>query len=71
MKTIEKATDLLDMIDQEALLQDKVNEFGSLDLSERESECVSYNFSLATNKWLVFKGLFEKAEQRIKELEGK
>ena len=69
MKHIEKATDLLSMIDEDNLLHDKVDEFGSLDLSERESEAVSYNLSLATNQWMVLKGRLERAEQRIKELE--
>ena len=69
MKHIEKATDLLSMIEEDNLLHDKVDEFGSLDLSERESEAVSYNLSLATNQWMVLKGRLERAEQRIKELE--
>ena len=66
MKTIEKATDLIPMLDQEALLMDKFNEFGVLDLSERESECVVHNFSVAAHKWMVLKGQLEKAEQRIR-----
>ena len=69
MKHIEKATDLLSMIDEDNLLHDKVDEFGSLDLSERESECIANNLSLATNQWMVLKGRLERAEQRIKELE--
>ena len=69
MKHIEKATDLLSMIDEDNLLHDKVDEFGSLDLSEREIECVSYNLSLATNQWMVLKGRLERAEQKIKDME--
>ena len=66
MKHIEKVTDLLDMIDQEEILRDKMDEFGILDLSERESECVVHNFSVAAHKWMVLKGQLEKAEQRIR-----